>query len=165
MPHVLFYLIISLWSFRDRTGEALKLLLEKGFDPNARHLSDRSTPLHLAVKRKNETAVRILTQCPECNVDLQVRGFLWRYQFTWECKSVTLPLISASIACIIRTRFKPKFNLFLLTQMQNKPLTNHPFQSTWNKQAPCNILARDTIGTLHCDYAYFKSITRCMQIQ
>jgi len=50
----------------------VKLLLEKGFDPNVQHSSNRSTPLHLAVKRDNEMAVRILTQCSECNVNLQV---------------------------------------------------------------------------------------------
>ena len=58
--------------FRDRSGEALKLLLERGFDPNVQHSSNSSTPLHLAVKRDNEMAVRILTQCPECNINLQV---------------------------------------------------------------------------------------------
>ena len=66
----------SLSSFRDESGEALKLLLEKGFDPNVQHRSNKSTPLHLAVERKNETAVRILTQCPECDVNLQVRWVL-----------------------------------------------------------------------------------------
>jgi len=50
----------------------VKLLLEKGLDPNVQHSSNRSTPLHLAVKRNNEMAVRILTQCSECNVNLQV---------------------------------------------------------------------------------------------
>ena len=58
--------------FRDRSSEALKLLLEKGFDPNVQHNSNSSTPLHLAVKRDNEMAVRILTQCSGCNVNLQV---------------------------------------------------------------------------------------------
>ena len=58
--------------FRDRSGEALKLLLERGFDPNVQHSSNSSTPLHLAVKKDNEMAVRILTQCPECNINLQV---------------------------------------------------------------------------------------------
>ena len=76
----------SLWSFRDESGEALKLLLEKGFDPNVQQRSNKSTPLHLAVERRNETAVRILTQCPECDVNLQVRWVLWRYQFSWEYK-------------------------------------------------------------------------------
>ena len=58
--------------FRDRSGDAVKLLLERGFDPNVQHSSNSSTPLHLAVKRDNEMAVRILTQCPECDVNLQV---------------------------------------------------------------------------------------------
>nr|XP_058964207.1 E3 ubiquitin-protein ligase MIB2-like isoform X3 [Pocillopora verrucosa] len=58
-------------TYQDESGEALKLLLEKGFDPNVQHRSNKSTPLHLAVKRKNETAVQILTQCPECDVNLQ----------------------------------------------------------------------------------------------
>ena len=72
----MFVELISSSSFRDESGEALKLLLEKGFDPNVQHRSNKSTPLHLAVKRKNETAVQILTQCPECDVNLQVRWFL-----------------------------------------------------------------------------------------
>ncbi|XP_020622118.1 E3 ubiquitin-protein ligase MIB2-like isoform X3 [Orbicella faveolata] len=59
-------------TYADRSGEAVKLLLEKGLDPNVQHSSNRSTPLHLAVKRNNEMAVRILTQCSECNVNLQV---------------------------------------------------------------------------------------------
>ena len=57
---------------REESGEALKLLLEKGFDPNIQSRSDKSTPLHLAVQKKNKTAVQILTQYPECDINLQV---------------------------------------------------------------------------------------------
>ena len=73
MPGV-FIAYVSSRSFRDESGEALKLLLERGFDPNVQHGSNKSTPLHSAVQKKNETAVQILTQCPECDVNLQVRG-------------------------------------------------------------------------------------------
>ena len=59
-------------NFRDKTGEALKLLLEKGFDPNVQNSDNKSTPLHLAVKNDNDMAVRILAQSPECDVNLQV---------------------------------------------------------------------------------------------
>ncbi|XP_078384514.1 uncharacterized protein LOC144666947 isoform X2 [Oculina patagonica] len=58
-------------TYGDRSGEALKLLLEKGFNPNVQHGNNGRTPLHLAVKKDNEMAIRILTQCPECDVNLQ----------------------------------------------------------------------------------------------
>ena len=50
----------------------MKLLLEKGFDPNVQNSDNKSTPLHLAVKNDNDMAVRILAQSPECDVNLQV---------------------------------------------------------------------------------------------
>ena len=50
----------------------MKLLLEKGFDPNVQNSDNKSTPLHLAVKNDNVMAVRILAQSPECDVNLQV---------------------------------------------------------------------------------------------
>ena len=62
-----------LFIFRDKTGKALKLLLEKGFNPNVQHNDNKSTPLHLAVKNNNEMAVRILTQNRDCDVNLQVK--------------------------------------------------------------------------------------------
>ena len=100
MPDV-FIAHVSLWSFRGESGEALKLLLEKGFDPNVQHRGSKNTPLHLAVKRKNETAVRILAQCPECDVNLQVRWFLGRRKQTYDAFS-TVPPNSGNIACDIR---------------------------------------------------------------
>ena len=50
----------------------MKLLLEKGFDPNVQNSDNKSTPLHLAVKNDNDMAVRILAQSPKCDVNLQV---------------------------------------------------------------------------------------------
>ena len=60
---------------RDKTGEALKLLLNKGFDPNVQDSENRNSPLHLAVQQSNEMAVRILTQDATCDVNLQVCAF------------------------------------------------------------------------------------------
>ncbi|KAL9961852.1 hypothetical protein ACROYT_G030880 [Oculina patagonica] len=65
------YTAIHHSTYADKSGEALKLLLEKGFNPNVQHGKNGSTPLHLAVKRDNEMALRTLTQCPECDVNLQ----------------------------------------------------------------------------------------------
>mgnify|MGYP002259954052 FL=1 len=59
-------------SIRDKTGEALKLLLTKGFDPNVRDREKGNSPLHLAVNNSNEVVVRILTQHTACDVNLQV---------------------------------------------------------------------------------------------
>lgn len=59
-------------SIRDKTGEALKLLLNKGFDPNVRDSEKGNSPLHLAVNNNNEVVVRILTQHTACDVNLQV---------------------------------------------------------------------------------------------
>ena len=75
MPGV-FIAYVSSRSFRDESGEALKLLLERGFDPNVQHGNNKSTPLHSAVQEENETAVQILTQCLNCDVNLQVRWVL-----------------------------------------------------------------------------------------
>lgn len=58
-------------TFGDKTGEAVKFLLQKGFDPNVQQGENRSTPLHLAVKNNNEMAVRILTEHEGCDVNLQ----------------------------------------------------------------------------------------------
>ena len=57
---------------RDKTGEALKFLLNKGFDPNVQGREHGGSPLHLAVKKNNEMAVRILTQHATCDVNLKV---------------------------------------------------------------------------------------------
>lgn len=65
------YTAIHHSTYGDKTGEALKLLLEKGFNPNVQHNDNKSTPLHLAVKNNNEMAVRILTQNRDCDVNLQ----------------------------------------------------------------------------------------------
>nr|XP_058964216.1 E3 ubiquitin-protein ligase MIB2-like isoform X3 [Pocillopora verrucosa] len=65
------YTAMHVSTYQDESGEALKLLLERGFDPNVQHGSNKNTPLHWAVQKKNETAVQILTQCPECDVNLQ----------------------------------------------------------------------------------------------
>ena len=59
-------------SIRDKTGEALKLLLNKGFDPNVRDREKGNSPLHLAVNNSNEVVVRILTHHMACDVNLQV---------------------------------------------------------------------------------------------
>ena len=69
-----FYLFICyfLFSIRDKTGEALKLLLSQGFDPNVQDSEKRNSPLHKAVHSGNEMAVRILTQYAVCDVNLQV---------------------------------------------------------------------------------------------
>ncbi|XP_074606770.1 uncharacterized protein LOC141859796 [Acropora palmata] len=55
----------------DKTGEALKLLLDKGFDPNVRDSEKGNSPLHLAVNNSNEVVVRILTQHTACDVNLR----------------------------------------------------------------------------------------------
>ena len=66
------YLFYFSFSIRDKTGEALKLLLSQGFDPNVQDSEKRISPLHLAVHSSNEMAVRILTQYAACDVNLQV---------------------------------------------------------------------------------------------
>jgi ankyrin repeat protein len=63
-------------NLRDKTGEALKLLLAHGVDPNIANNDVKSTPLHLAVKEANDNAVRILVQTEKCDVNLQVRQTL-----------------------------------------------------------------------------------------
>lgn len=68
----LFILFYFSFSIRDKTGEALKLLLSQGFDPNVQDSEKRISPLHLAVHHSNEMAVRILTQYAACDVNLQV---------------------------------------------------------------------------------------------
>lgn len=68
----LFILFYYSFSIRDKTGEALKLLLSQGFDPNVQDRDKRFSPLHLAVHNSNEMAVRILTQYAACDVNLQV---------------------------------------------------------------------------------------------
>jgi len=65
------YTAIHHATYGDKSGEALKLLLERGFSPNIQHNDNRATPLHLAVKNNNEMAVQILTQHSECDVNLQ----------------------------------------------------------------------------------------------
>lgn len=65
------YTAIHHSTYGDKTGEALKLLLELGFDPNVQHNDNGSTPLHLAVKNDNEMAVRILTQHVDCDINVQ----------------------------------------------------------------------------------------------
>ena len=70
--HTIFFLFL----IRDKTGEALKLLLNKGFDPNVQDSENRTSPLHLAVQQSNEMAVRILTQDATCDVNLQVCAFI-----------------------------------------------------------------------------------------
>lgn len=48
------------------------MLLRHGVDPNARNSKNNSTPLHLAVKQGNDVAVRLLVQCPGCDVNIRV---------------------------------------------------------------------------------------------
>ncbi|XP_015770068.1 PREDICTED: E3 ubiquitin-protein ligase MIB2-like isoform X3 [Acropora digitifera] len=65
------YTAIHHAAYGDKTGEALKFLLSKGFDPNVQGREHGGSPLHLAVKKNNEMAVRILTQHATCDVNLK----------------------------------------------------------------------------------------------
>ncbi|XP_067046975.1 ankyrin-3-like isoform X2 [Acropora muricata] len=65
------YTAIHHAAYGDKTGEALKFLLNKGFDPNVQGREHGGSPLHLAVKKNNEMAVRILTQHATCDVNVK----------------------------------------------------------------------------------------------
>ena len=93
----LFYLFIYLFYFsfsiRDKTGEALKLLLSQGFDPNVQDSEKRISPLHLAVHSSNEMAVRILTQYAACDVNLQVCVIGVASLESLNCAGIVMPIL------------------------------------------------------------------------
>lgn len=49
-------------------------MIAHGEDPNTADNTQKSTPLHLAVKETNVNAVRVLVQSENCDVNLQVRA-------------------------------------------------------------------------------------------
>ncbi|XP_031565501.1 uncharacterized protein LOC116300724 [Actinia tenebrosa] len=65
------YTAIHHAAYGDKTGEAMKLMIAHGVDPNIADNDTKCTPLHLAVKESNDNAVRILVQTATCDVNLQ----------------------------------------------------------------------------------------------
>ncbi|XP_066023099.1 E3 ubiquitin-protein ligase MIB2-like isoform X3 [Pocillopora verrucosa] len=142
------YTAMHLSTYQDESGEALKLLLEKGFDPNVQQRSNKSTPLHLAVERRNETAVRILTQCPECDVNLQDEAgdtplhcaiFLQRHSMMdilLDCSRISVTLCNGK-----------GFNYLQLAVLKgNKRAVERIFATTGNS---LNVINNDGFTTLH----------------